>query len=96
MSDSHEDPQPTSTSGQKTAGKKAVWSSIDDQTLLTVLKEQKDTGFQTDNGGFHNDAYKAAAVKLATSISKGPKKSSEMCKTRWGTVSTECSHSDIG
>jgi hypothetical protein len=50
------------------------------------LKEQKDGGFQTDNGGFHGDAYKAAEVALCDSGSRGAKKTGESCKTRWTTV----------
>ena len=87
MSNSPEDQQATSATGQKT-GKKAIWSGVHDWILLTVLKEQKDAGFQTNNGGFHNDAFKAAAARLALATSKGPKKTAEMCKTHWGTVST--------
>ncbi|KAJ3991183.1 Myb/SANT-like DNA-binding domain-containing protein [Lentinula boryana] len=86
MSDTTENQQDTSVDSKKAGGKKAVWSTADDLILLTVLKEHKSAGFQTDNGGFHNDAYKAAAARLTQSISKGPKKTSEMCKTRWSTV----------
>ncbi|KAJ3979342.1 Myb/SANT-like DNA-binding domain-containing protein, partial [Lentinula detonsa] len=67
----------------------AVWSLADDEVLITILKEQKDAGFQTDNGGFHSDAYKAATEKLVTSTSKGAMKTAEMCKTRWCTLKKE-------
>ncbi|KAF9073019.1 hypothetical protein BDP27DRAFT_1360517 [Rhodocollybia butyracea] len=88
MSEIIETSQTSSPKPEKSSTKKAIWSTVDDEVLVTVLKEQKSGGFQTDNGGFHNDAYKAASIKLAFSMatSKGPQKTSEMCKTRWGTL----------
>ncbi|KAJ3992050.1 hypothetical protein F5050DRAFT_1811887 [Lentinula boryana] len=80
MSDTTENQQNISVNGKKASGKKAVWSTANDLILLMVLKEHKSVGFQMDNGGFHNDAYKAAAARLTSSISKGPKKTCEMCK----------------
>ncbi len=76
----------TPAAAQNTGAKKAVWTDDDDKILLDVLKEQKDAGFQTDNGGFHSDAYKAAAVKFLGVVTRGGKKTSDVCKTRWTTV----------
>ncbi|THU93146.1 hypothetical protein K435DRAFT_861773 [Dendrothele bispora CBS 962.96] len=40
---------------------KANWTINNDRTLLGCLKDAKHGGFQTDNGGFHADAFKTAA-----------------------------------
>ncbi|KAJ3992120.1 hypothetical protein F5050DRAFT_1715539 [Lentinula boryana] len=49
MSDITKNQQNTFVNGKKASGKKAVWSNADDLILLTVLKEHKSAGFQTDN-----------------------------------------------
>ncbi|KAF9026364.1 hypothetical protein BDP27DRAFT_1376251 [Rhodocollybia butyracea] len=83
MSQPASDQQNEIATSENTGGKKASWELEHDRVLIEVLKEQKAGGFQTDNGGFHGDAYKAAAAKLVTATSKGGAKTSESCKTRW-------------
>ncbi|THU81653.1 hypothetical protein K435DRAFT_972275 [Dendrothele bispora CBS 962.96] len=72
---------------------KAFWTTDNDRTLLGSLKDCKHAGFQTDNGGFHNDAYKAAAARLEeewqdllASERLGAPKNAENCKTRFATL----------
>ncbi|THU94633.1 hypothetical protein K435DRAFT_565032, partial [Dendrothele bispora CBS 962.96] len=81
------------TAPTSTGSRKAVWTSDNDRTLMASLKESKHAGFQTDNGGFHSDAYKAAAVRLQEEDSnlneserQGAPKTADSCKTRFTTL----------
>ncbi|KAF5352325.1 hypothetical protein D9757_014292 [Collybiopsis confluens] len=62
---------------------KTSYSEEDDRTLLTVLTEQKAAGFQTDNGGFHQDAFKAAAATMRDPGPTGVVKTAESVKSRY-------------
>lgn len=70
------------------------WSPANDETLLAVLKEQKDGGFQTDNGGFHADAFREAARRInqedsAAGVLSNLQKNQKSCGIRYGTVLLE-------
>ncbi|KAJ3729329.1 hypothetical protein C8R42DRAFT_715619 [Lentinula raphanica] len=60
--------------------KKTNWRLEEDELLVGVLGEQKAAGFQTDNGGFHPDAYNAAAAKLGM---KGFSRNNSQCSIRF-------------
>ncbi|KAF5366411.1 hypothetical protein D9758_009725 [Tetrapyrgos nigripes] len=72
---------------------KANWSLDNDQTLLTSLRESKHAGSQTDNRGFHADAFKTAAalIKQETSnlppeLRLGAPKTGDSVKTCYNTL----------
>jgi hypothetical protein len=62
--------------------------------MLASLKDSKHAGFQTDNGGFHNDAYKAAAARIEAEVQNlpsapriGAPKTADNTRTRYTAVS---------
>lgn len=67
---------------------KTQWNLADDTALLAELALQKAAGYQTDNGGFHQDAYKSAASKMPNPGHRGLHKTAEACKSRYSTVSS--------
>lgn len=66
---------------------KTQWNLADDTALLTELALQKAAGYQTDNGGFHQDAYKSAASKMPNPGHRGLQKTADACKSHYTTVS---------
>ncbi|KAJ3746202.1 hypothetical protein DFH05DRAFT_1522796 [Lentinula detonsa] len=75
---------------------KTHWTTDSDRALLGCLKESKHAGFQTDNGGFHADAFKAAAARIEEESKElddsekiGTAKTSESCRTRFTTLKKE-------
>ncbi|KAJ3725113.1 hypothetical protein C8R42DRAFT_718603 [Lentinula raphanica] len=62
------------------------WVIEEDQHLIGILQEQKSAGFQTDNGGFHQDAFNAASLKLKSSNFSH---TSTQCSVRFTTLKKE-------
>ena len=42
-----------------------IWALWQDFLLLLVLREFKDAGYQSDNGGFRMDAFNEVAARIA-------------------------------
>jgi hypothetical protein len=67
---------------------RARWNAPCDSILLNTLAGVKAQGRQTDNAGWHSDAYTLFAEKLEgpEMKSEGPKKTGKMCLTGWTAV----------
>lgn len=88
MSTAPQDPPPAPTQAVDPPRAKTQWNLDDDTFLIDSLEDQKGAGFQTDNGNFHQDAYRTAAAAMPDPGSRGLKKTAQSCQTCWVTVST--------
>ena len=72
---------------EKGPPKNAKWSSVDDSTLIMVLKTQQGLGNQADNN-WKKLVWAAAVKELAGSerLSGGAPKKEKSCSDRWNTV----------
>ncbi|KAF9230821.1 hypothetical protein BU15DRAFT_8049, partial [Melanogaster broomeanus] len=70
-------------SNEGAKGLKAVWTDKDDETLVSVLRIQKDAGNQARNGWKPSVWTAAAAKLLADGSQKGGAKTSSKCSDHW-------------
>lgn len=80
--------QPSKKINVKVASKlrKALWSTVDDVTLVQILTEQQAMGNQADNS-WKSFVWVASAVALKGSenLSGGGPKTADGCENHWGT-----------
>ncbi|ESK85180.1 hypothetical protein Moror_17166, partial [Moniliophthora roreri MCA 2997] len=88
--------QPQTVATTTARGGKTHWSSDNNCTLIVSLTEAMHAGFQTNNGGFHTDAYQEAAEQIEAETAfldeserLGIPKTLESCKTWFTTLKKE-------
>jgi hypothetical protein len=65
--------------------RKCTWSDKDDHTMMQVLRELKETGYQADSG-WKSTTWTIVAKKLTESGTKGPTKTPEKCQDHYSNV----------
>ncbi|KAF9233541.1 Myb/SANT-like DNA-binding domain-containing protein [Melanogaster broomeanus] len=77
------------TSNEGAKGLKAVWTDKDDETLVSVLRIQKDAGNQAGNGWKPSVWTAAVAKLLADGSQKGGAKTSSKCSDHWTNLKSQ-------
>lgn len=67
-------------------GKKAIWTSADDEALIEQLKVERDAGNQADSG-WKGPVWTRCAAKLNEIRIEGVEKTPTGCRDHWGIVS---------